>query len=135
MATFGKSEDLTCITHITLKGQNDEALCIAYKTSTYHVFAPIYMSDDGYVLKSRDANFFYPIPQGAELKAFVASGDMPATMPPYQLSLADYAIGFLLWWILLALGVYAGLKTLWQKARAPAAVTSPVGDGFVPPSE
>jgi hypothetical protein len=121
---FGKEEKLTCIVDVPLKGPKDEALCVAYKTTMYALFAPAYFHDDGYVLALKGGgNEYYPLPRGAELSTLQASGSLPNPLPPYQIPLLDYAFGYLLW-SALALGVgltYVGDRL---KARRHASLQS-----------
>jgi len=100
---FGKEEKLKCIVDVPLKGPKDEALCVAYKTTMYAVFAPAYFHDDGYVLALKGGgNDYYPMPEGPEVSALQASGSLPSPLPPYQIPLLDYAFGYLLWGALAA---------------------------------
>ena len=121
---FGKEEKLHCIADVQLKGAKDEALCVAYKTTLYAVFAPAYFRDDGYVLAIKGSQFeYYPLPEGAELASLQASGALPHPLPPYQIPPLDYAFGYLLW-----LGLAAGLGFTYLgnqfKARRHASLQS-----------
>jgi hypothetical protein len=92
---FGTGEELHCITDVKLKGAEGQELCLAYKTSTYSLFLPLYLKDDGYVLsvKSRSGEY-YELPQGQELAEFQANGSLPAQLPTYTIPLLDYAFGY-----------------------------------------
>jgi hypothetical protein len=121
---FGKEEKLQCIVDVPLKGPKDEALCVAYKTTVYAVFAPAYFHDDGYVLALKDrGNDYYPMPEGTELSALQASGSLPSPLPPYQIPLFDYAFGYLLWGALAA-GLALQYASERFKARRHASLQS-----------
>lgn len=49
---FGKSETITFLQNIDLKGPNGENLYLGYKTSIMNFIAGIYLKKDGYVLGS-----------------------------------------------------------------------------------
>jgi hypothetical protein len=113
---FGKEEKLHCIVDVPLKGAKDEALCVAYKTTLYAVFAPAYFRDDGYVLAVKGGgDGYYPMPEGAELATLQASGTLPSPLPPYQIPALDYAFGYLLWG---ALAVGVGLTYVGERFKA-----------------
>ena len=113
---FGKEEKLHCIVDVPLKGPKDEALCVAYKTTMYAVFAPAYFHDDGYVLVLKGGgNDYYPMPTGTELATLQASGSLPSPLPPYHIPPLDYAFGYLLWG---ALVVGIGLNHVGERFKA-----------------
>lgn len=116
VATFGWSDDITCLTDVELRGQNDEALCLAYKTSIYHAVAPVYLRDDGYVLKVLGDGSYYPMPDGDALIAFQADGSLPSPLPPYELSVEDYFAGFAVW-IIIAVFIVLGVVSSRFKTR------------------
>jgi len=127
---FGKDETLTCVQPVTLKGANDEALCLAYKTSKYFVGAGVYLKDDGYVLKSMASpDTYYQVPEGAELKAFQADGLMPDPLPPYSVPFVEYLFGYSLW-ILVALVIgFERFKKARTKKRQAEDAATPVSLG------
>lgn len=121
---FGKEEKLHCIADVKLVGPQQEPLCIAYKTTMYAVLAPAYFRDDGYVLAvKRAGNEYYPIPQGADLTALQASGELPNPLPPYQIPTFDYVFGYILW-SALAIGIGATVLGDRLKAKRHASLQS-----------
>jgi hypothetical protein len=114
--SIGHNEELTCLTDVPLKGPNDEALCLARKTSTWFVLAGVYMKDDGYVLKVDGEAAYIQMPTGEELAGFQAAGMLPTPLTPYTVATREYLIGYSLWIIiavLLVLNVlYAGARKL-----------------------
>lgn len=121
---FGKEEKLHCLADVQLLGPQQEPLCIAYKTTMYAVLAPAYFRDDGYVLAvKRAGNEYYPMPEGANLAALQASGELPNPLPPYQVPTLDYVFGYLLW-SALAIGIGATILGDRLKAKRHAALQS-----------
>jgi hypothetical protein len=121
---FGREEKLHCIVDVQLLGPKDEALCVAYKTTMYAVFAPAYFHDDGYVLAVRGGgNEYYPMPEGANLATLQASGSLPNPLPVYQIPVLDYAFGYLLW-SALAIGIAVNYVGSRFKARRHASLQS-----------
>jgi hypothetical protein len=115
---FGKDEKLTCIVDVALKGQNDEPLCLAYKTMSYSIFAPLYFKDEGYVLAVKSGlSKYYPMPSGAELTAMQAASALPNPLPPYTIPFHRYAFGYLLWIVLALLVVFYALKARLKERR------------------
>jgi len=109
---FGKDESIECIATVGVKGAENEGLCLAYKTTTMFVGAGVYMKDDGYVL-AVSKNYFYPMPEGAELKELQAEGLMPDPLPEYSVPLWKYGVGYSLW---LLIGIIVAF-TWWTSAR------------------
>lgn len=115
---YGKDETVTCLVDVRVKGGKDEALCLAYKTSSYSFFAPLYFRDDGYVLGVKEGlHTYYPVPSGAEVAALQASGDLPNPFPAYAIPLADYVLGSSLWIILAAIILIGIVKNSLKERR------------------
>lgn len=92
MILVGKQEEVRCIVDVDAKGSEGEALCLAYKTTTYFAGGGVWMTDDGYVLRPRaeGATAYYHLPEGE-----VAG--LPHPLPPYAPTLGQYLWGFSLW--------------------------------------
>jgi hypothetical protein len=104
---FGAEDRITKIVDLAMRSPKDEALYLGYKLKVYSFFAPVYFTNDGYVIGFADDNTRY-IPLTAErIAALQRQGQLPTPLPPYALTLGDYAYGYLLWVILLGLGVIA----------------------------
>jgi hypothetical protein len=122
---FGKDEKIACIVDVTLKGADDEALCIAYKTTTQFFGAGIYLKDDGYVLGIKGkAQSYYPLPAAEELKSFQEAGRLPTPLPPYNIGAFDYAFGYSLWLILVGMAIWYGGKHLLRSRSKVAGASS-----------
>ena len=105
---FGVDEKLECITDVGLEGPSDEPLCLGYKKATRMIGGPVWVSDDGYVLIDKTTmSTYFDVPQGAELTAMQQEGLMPDPFPAYSLSVGDYVIGTILWWIFGVIGLVA----------------------------
>jgi len=93
---FPKEEESTCLMPVELRGDLGESLCLAYKTSAY--FGGIYLSDDGYVLAGdiKGRSVHYPL-TAEHIAALQAAERLPTPLPPYRLSLFEYALGYSYW--------------------------------------
>ena len=100
---FGRQETLHCLQDVAIKDTGGESLCLGYKTSGYFFFAGVYLTDDGYVLKDKNANLYYPLTE-ADLKEYQAVSELPVQLPRYDIATADYLFGYSLW---LLIGVFA----------------------------
>jgi hypothetical protein len=114
---FGADEKLECLVDVELKGKDGEALCLAHKFTKVFFVAGIYLSDDGYVLKIRDREAYYPLPDDAELSAMQAEQLLPKPFPAYDISIVEYAFGYSLWLILAGTALYYGVKALIVRRR------------------
>jgi hypothetical protein len=123
---FGKQETITCITDVTLKGADDEALCLAHKTTIQFFGGGLYLKDDGYVLgiKSK-SDSYYHMPPAPELKAFQESGTLPTPLPPYKIGAFEYLLGYSLWLAVAVTAAWYGAKHLFR-SRSKAAKTPSV---------
>ncbi len=112
---FGTQEYLHHLQDVAIKGPHGEALYLGYKYSFYSFVAPYRLSDDGYVLGVKGQDSFHRLDK-AEIERFQARGLLPNPLPPYQLSMLDYAMGHLLWGLLVFIaGLFA--LGLFQKRR------------------
>ena len=66
------------------------------------------MTDDGYVLGVRGEQSYFRLDE-SNIKSMQARGQLPTPLPPYQLSMVDYAMGHGAW---IALAVIIGLIPL-----------------------
>jgi hypothetical protein len=117
---FGKSEDLHFIADVPAVGPDGSDLVLSDKTTTMWVFAPIYMSDDGYVLQPRgDSEKYYSL-KPELVTALQATGELPNPLPPYQISWLDYYMGYALWTLVIPLALIYGLLSTWRARRKAA---------------
>jgi tetratricopeptide (TPR) repeat protein len=105
---FGAQEYLHKIQDVDIKGPKGEELYLGYKYSHHSFVLPYRTTDDGYILGVRGMRLYYRL-DDANIKSLQARGLLPSPLPPYQLSLLDYALGYLLWPVL---AVIAGLFVL-----------------------
>jgi hypothetical protein len=122
---FGKGEKLRCIARVPLRAPDGGKLCVGYKTSTYSLFAPVYFSDDGYVLVSiENPSSYYPMPAGRELSELQAAGDLPTPLPAYSIAALDYVLGYVLWVAILATIGLGYVQSILKRRRAASLDTS-----------
>ena len=119
---FGKSESIHCITDVKLQGKEGEALCLAYKTSTFWLGAGVWLKDDGYVLREKNASdSYYPFPSPAKVTEYQQAGLLPSPLPAYKVDPIDYIFGFSLWWIL----PFILIGSWWQSRKKSTQQTNP----------
>jgi len=120
MARFGNDEELTCIVDVALKGDDDEPLCLGYKTTILMVGAGVKISDDGYVLKVLNKpDTYYDMPVGDDLAGLQAEGLLPSPLPSYKLTTMQYALGYSLWIVIAAVVLFSAIAAAIKKARKP----------------
>jgi tetratricopeptide (TPR) repeat protein len=110
---FGAQEHLRKIEDIDAKGPKGEALYLGHKYSFHSFVLPYQLTDDGYVLGVRGEQSYFRL-DDANIKSLQARGLLPSPLPPYQLSLLDYAMGHALW---IALAVIIGLIPLSMRSK------------------
>ena len=119
---FGRQDEVRCIVDIPAKGPKDEALCLAYKTTSYWLGGGVYLSDGGYVLKPTGQDRVY-----YNLPADAANGTVegvPHPLPPYEIPFVDYALGYSLWFAIAVTAAWGGTaKVLKDRRRAAFATT------------
>src|SRR5262249_28506702 len=104
---FGAEDRITKIVDLTVRSPKDEALYLGYKLKVYSVFAPVYFTNDGYVIGFADDNTRYISLTAERIATLQQQGQLPTPLPPYTLTWGDYVYGYLLWVILLGLCVIA----------------------------
>src|SRR3990167_7926762 len=95
---FGWDDKIECIQSVGLKGENGEALCLAYKTSKLFVGGGVYLKNEGYVLgdpAQRDR--YYPWPEAKQVKGWQSSGLLPDPLPGYSIPAIEYGVAYSLW--------------------------------------
>ena len=110
---FGTQEYLHNIQDIEAKGPKGEALYLGHKYSFHSFILPYRMTDDGYILGIRGEQSYFRL-DDANIKSMQARGQLPSPLPPYQLSVLDYAMGHGAW---IALAVIIGLIPLSMLAK------------------
>ena len=116
---FGTQEHLRQIQDVEVKGPKGEALYLGHKYSFHSFIAPYRITDDGYILGVRGEQRYYRL-DDATIKSMQARGQLPTPLPPYQLSLLDYAMGHLLWIVLAVIIGLIPLSMLSKRRRKRA---------------
>ena len=89
---FGTQEYLRRIQDVEVKGPKGEALYLGHKYSFHSFILPYRLTDDGYILGIRGEQSYFRL-DDANIKSMQARGQLPSPLPPYQLSILDYAMG------------------------------------------
>src|SRR4051812_13739050 len=96
---FGKDETLVCLRDVDFKASDGAQLCLGHKFTKTFFVAGLYLKDDGYVLKVRSSDTYYPL-DDAKVRALQAEGAIPTPLPAYSIPLIEYAFGYSLWLII-----------------------------------
>jgi len=105
---FGTQEHLRQIQDVDVTGPKGEPLYLGHKYSFHSFILPYTLTDDGYILGIRGEQSYFRL-DDANIKSMQARGQLPTPLPPYQLSVLDYAMGHGAW---IALAVIIGLIPL-----------------------
>jgi hypothetical protein len=95
------------------------------------VGAPIYLTNDGYVLKVVKENSFYPL-TAEKITALQKEGDLPTPLPPYTIPTGDYVMGYILWVVAAVVVAFALLKRWLARRRQETDELVPVS--MMPPT-
>jgi Tfp pilus assembly protein PilF len=110
---FGTQEYLRNIEDVEVKGPKGEALYLGHKYSFHSFILPYRLTDDGYILGIRGEQSYFRL-DDTSIKSMQARGQLPSPLPPYELSVLDYAMGHGAW---IALAVIIGLIPLSMLAK------------------
>jgi hypothetical protein len=99
--TFGRDETVRCLQDLPVVGPGGKAMCLAHKHTVHYFLAPIYLTDEGYVLKVKGADRYHPL-SNEEITQMQGDGTLPTPLPKYSLSALDYLGGYFLWIMLAA---------------------------------
>jgi tetratricopeptide (TPR) repeat protein len=116
---FGTQDYLRPIQDVAIKGPNGEDLYLGNKYSFHSFVMPYSLSDDGYILGVKGRNAFFLLDK-AKIERFQASGLLPTPLPAYELSALDYAMGHLLWGVLVFMVAFVGIGLLRRRRRQRA---------------
>lgn len=118
---FGWDEKIECLQSVGVVGHDNEALCLAYKTSKLFLGAGIYLKDEGYVLGDpAQPTHFYPWPDQAQVTGWQTAGLIPDPLPAYSIPAVEYAVAYSLWIIVAVMAAWAVTRrvlTRWRQAR------------------
>ncbi|HZO46896.1 MAG TPA: tetratricopeptide repeat protein [Xanthobacteraceae bacterium] len=110
---FGTQEYLRNLQDVEAKGPKGEALYLGHKYSFHSFILPYRLTDDGYILGVRGEQSYFRL-DDANIKSMQARGQLPSPLPPYELSVLDYAMGHGAW---IALAVIIGLIPISMLAK------------------
>ena len=122
-AMFGTQEEIHKLMDVSITSQDNQPLYLAYKTSTFYLFAGVYMTDEGYVFGVRDKPDVYIETTPEEIAKFQANGLLPDPLPRYSLTFLDYALGYSLWIVVAIIGVVYLFN--WLRKRGTPATPTP----------
>lgn len=118
---FGWDDKIECIQSVGVKGQDNEALCLAYKTRKLFVGGGVYLKDEGYVLGDpAQHDRYYPWPEQAQVERWQSAGLLPDPLPPYSIPAIEYGVAYSLWIIIAVMAAWAVVRrvlTKWRQAR------------------
>lgn len=103
--TWGKDERLHKIETCYFT-ENNDTIYLGFKTSSFHVFAGLYVKDDGYILQQKTEYEKYIPLTDTLLKELQKEGKLPAILPKYKIPISDYLIGYSFWIIILCTFLY-----------------------------
>ncbi len=127
---FGWDDTISCIEPVGVKGEHDEPLCLAYKTSKLFVGAGVYLKDDGYVLGDpAQKGTYYPWPDEPQLTKWQSAGLIPDPLPGYSIPIAEYAFAYSLWIIVAVMVAWALVKNALTRRRQQRDALIPVSFG------
>lgn len=118
--SFGTKDYIDKIQDTAIKGPQGEELFLGYKYSHHSFFLPYNVSVEGYVLGVKDNSKAYYKLDDARIKNLQARGLLPTPLPPYEISLLDYGIGYIGWGVLplIAIGVAWSMFKKKRRTRA-----------------
>jgi hypothetical protein len=102
---FGTRDSYHHLQDLTAKGPKGEALSLGYVTTTHFFMLPYKLSGD-YALLVRGAardpsvrmrDVFHRLPP-EKIAQMQRAGALPNPLPPYQHTIVDYLMGYVLWW-------------------------------------
>jgi hypothetical protein len=127
---FGWDDKITCIQSVGVKGQDNEPLCLAYKTSKLFVVAGVYMKDEGYVLGDpAHKDRFYPWPDADQVKKWQSAELLPDPLPEYSIPAIEYAFAYSLWIVIAVMIAWGVAKNALTKRRQARDAAIPVSHG------
>jgi hypothetical protein len=101
---FGSEESLYPLVDVELKGAEDEALALGYKTTMQNFILPYALSDDGYVLIVKgDEGRYYDIEE-ERVAEWQQAGFLPDPFPAYEIPVIERVMSYALY---LALAIIA----------------------------
>lgn len=106
---FGNDQNLFSYAKTKMTDGKGKQLDLCYLTETYHVFAPVYTTDRK-VLCDVKTKRFWELPTGARLAEVQKAGYIPNPIPAYNRPWWHIALGYSLWFVLGAMGIYSGAK-------------------------
>ena len=106
---FGNDQNLFSYAKTKMTDSKGKQLDLCYLAETYHVFAPVYTTDRK-VLCNVKTKRFWELPTGARLAEVQKAGYIPNPIPAYNRPWWHITLGYSLWIVLGAMGIYSGAK-------------------------
>ena len=121
---YGTQDKINHLQDIKTKGPNGEALYLGFLTSIHAFMLPYSTSDGGYVLGITGASDkFYRLSK-EKIEQMQRAGALPSPLPVFKRSAIDYVAGYLLWPVLLIVGVACFVSTRKEKPHRYSEIPS-----------
>jgi hypothetical protein len=116
---FGEDHRVSRIMDIDLEGPEGEDLYLGHLIKTQFFLLGVYVEDSGYAFGIVGENEgYYPFPDEKLIKKLQVEGALPDPLPAYKLELLDYLFGYSLWLLLLGVGIWFGVKSMFSRKTA-----------------
>ena len=114
---FGDSEQLTCLPGIKRfninLGTGESNVCYAAKIKTSNAILPWRRSIDDYVF-AEDSSTYYDLSK-EDIEYYQNAGDLPLSIPSYQMSAPEMLFGHSFWIALLSILIWKGIEFMRDK--------------------
>jgi len=107
---FGTVANIHDVCAVGLKGPHQEPMRLGYRTETKCFLLGYSVRDAGYVLQAAHDTTHYYVLKSEKIPIYQKQGLLPTPLPPYTLSVRDYAFGYSLW-------IFLGIACLYQAIR------------------
>lgn len=124
---FGGQESLYPLVDVELKGAEDEALSLGYKTTMQNFILPYALSDDGYVLIVKGEEGRYYDIEEDRVAEWQQAGFLPDPFPVYEIPLIERLMSYALYLALVIMAllyIVPAVRKRRQKAVAVESATS-----------
>lgn len=128
---IGREQKVYDIQDTGLVDPDGQPLTLAHVTTGWYVGLGFWLVDDGYVLRIKGQDRWYPIPM-ADLRRYSEAGKLPKPLPRYGIPPLALLHGFSGW---LVVGAGAVGALLWLSRRRPARRRAASGQEPPPPGD
>lgn len=119
---FGESDALNKIEGVAPINIDEDTYTLGYRTYFKWFLAGVYVADEGYVLIDNADDGYIPL-DDEKIQILQEEGLVVTPLPDYKLTGMDYLKGYSLWLIIVALGLYFGVKMRPKNAATQALST------------